>query len=129
MIYYIWDRERNQWWKPLGRGYTSDIMEAGEYEGDAALAIINCATPPGQTVLVPEPYKGMTVWGSPVTPNVDTEESLTEMYDEWLKSQFLADDAGSAEELLAEEWLTDAQRAWLTAFIKRWEAAIELGRF
>lgn len=36
---YLWDCERNMWWKPRRQGYTSDLGEAGLYDPHAIVDI------------------------------------------------------------------------------------------
>lgn len=48
--------------------------------------------------------------------------ALTGEYHEWLATNNLTD-LGSADEHLFDERLTDAQRAWIRDFSRRWEDA------
>jgi hypothetical protein len=40
MEYRIWSFKHEQWWKPAGRGYTSDLKEAGQYETENAARLV-----------------------------------------------------------------------------------------
>lgn len=51
MAYLIWSNEHNAWWKYNGRGYTTDLGDAGLYEEDEAMEILTASAtgaPPGQ---------------------------------------------------------------------------------
>lgn len=48
-------------------------------------------------------------------------DTLTAEYQTWQREQGLT--LGSADEHLFDEKLTDAQRAWLLEFCRRWEQA------
>lgn len=42
----IWNFERGMWWKPHQLGYTDNILEAGRYSYDVAVAIVREANAP-----------------------------------------------------------------------------------
>lgn len=43
MKYWIWCNERNMWWRPNRRGYTSEREEAGVYSLEEATEICDNA--------------------------------------------------------------------------------------
>lgn len=57
-------------------------------------------------------------WGS-ATQIVETRDELCAEYQQWCEQQKLP--AMSADELIFEK-ITDAQRAYVSAFVRRWEA-------
>lgn len=123
--YYIWDRERKMWWKARGQGYSPHLHEAGEYT-QAEACVYSDTVPAGSNVPVRCDRVHHGVYGEDIKLfNPDTEESLCEEYEEWLKKNELQEIAGDAVELLHQEWLTNAQRTWLTDITKRWEAMLK----
>lgn len=36
-MYLIWSNEHRAWWRPNGRGYTSDLAAAGRYSREDAM--------------------------------------------------------------------------------------------
>ena len=81
MIYLIYSREHNAWWRPARRGYTGHIAEAGRYSAQEAYQIAydanryqrpDEALPHGgpKEVVVPAPEQvGAAMDGTP--PKVD----------------------------------------------------------
>ena len=81
MIYLIYSREHNAWWRPARRGYTGHIAEAGRYSAQEAYQIAydanryqrpDEALPHGgpKEVVVPAPEQvGAAMDGTP--PEVD----------------------------------------------------------
>jgi hypothetical protein len=47
-MFLIWSNQHQMWWRPLRRGYTAVIEEAGRYTRDAAEKIVADATLGGQ---------------------------------------------------------------------------------
>lgn len=42
--FLLWGMNRNEWWKPGGMGYTSNVDEAGRFTREAALAeVVNAS--------------------------------------------------------------------------------------
>lgn len=37
-VYLVWSHEHGAWWRPNGRGYTTDINRAGRYTREEAIA-------------------------------------------------------------------------------------------
>jgi len=48
MTYLIWSNQHGMWWRPLRRGYTSHLAEAGRYTADEAARIVDDATCGGE---------------------------------------------------------------------------------
>jgi len=44
-VYFVWSNEHNGWWAPDRRGYSSGLINAGEYTRDEAIAICRDALP------------------------------------------------------------------------------------
>lgn len=56
----------------------------------------------------------------PYADDVDTFESLSDLFARWASGNCFDD--GDAMDLLARDDITAPQRAWLSAFVVRWEA-------
>ena len=98
---------------------TGDTFMAREGEGPTVRALIL----DGYQPIGPKGQAAAAVIRDQAVQAEDTEDSLTALYGAWLTAHAIPE-AEAMEVLLCGD-LTAGQRAWLTGFITRWEAAVQ----